>query len=180
MKRSRMPPRKAPMKRTEFKRKPGYQIPRGGKLRAKAKVSKRRRQMEADQVQFPKGVPFDEVRNYLPANPKDWPSIVRVIDKPAVRTKYLAFVREQGGVCPLCKAEPVSEVHHLVAGSRGRADERCALLGLGSRCHREIQSVVSEYRRCWLAKLEQDPEGCDWIRLVLLLGYWPAFESLDD
>ena len=83
MKRSRMPPPKAPMKRTEFKRKPGYQIPRGGKLRAKAKVSKRRRQMEADQVQFPKGVPFDEVRNYLPANVAEWPEIKRVLDKPA-------------------------------------------------------------------------------------------------
>lgn len=173
MKRSRMPPRKAPMKRTEFKRKPGYQIPRGGKLRAKAKVSKRRRQMEADQVQFPKGVPFDEVRNYLPANVAEWPEIKRVLDKPALRTKYLKFVREQGGVCPLCKVRQVEEVHHICGGySRGRADELCNVLAACGICHRQVQSVLSELPRVLRAKQEQDPDGCNWIRLTLLFGYF--------
>lgn len=155
-------------------------LARGTKpLKRKATVSKLRRLRESEHVEFPKGVPFDAVRKHLPSSNKDWPAIVRVLNKPALRTKYLAFVREQGGLCPLCRDEPVSEVHHLVGGSRGRADERCNLLGIGHRCHREIQSVVSEYRRCWRAKLEQDPDGCDFIRLVLLLGYWPDFDSLD-
>lgn len=145
-------------------------------LNRKSKPSKRRRQLENEQDVSPR-VPFEEVSQHLPSRVADWPAIVRVLNRPQVVRAYLAEMR--GTLCPLCKAEPVSEVHHLVAGSRGRADELCNLLALCGGCHRSTQSVVSEYQRCWRAKLEQDPEGCDWIRLVLLLGRWPDFESLD-
>lgn len=146
------------------------------RLNRKSKPSKRRRQLEAEQDVLPR-VPFEEVRQHLPSRVADWPAIVRVLDRPQVVRAYLAELR--GTLCPLCKERPVSEVHHLVAGSRGRADELCNLLAVDQLCHSEIQSVVSEYKRCWLAKLEQDPDGCDWIRLVLLLGRWPDFDSLD-
>ena len=145
-------------------------------LNKKSKPSKRRRQLEAEQDVLPI-VPFEAVRQHLPSRVSDWPAIVRVLNRPNVVRAYLAELR--GSLCPLCRERQVSEVHHLVAGSRGRADELCNLLAICGGCHREVQSVVSEYQRCWRAKREQDPDGCNWIRLVLLLGRWPDFENLD-
>jgi 5-methylcytosine-specific restriction endonuclease McrA len=146
------------------------------RLNRKSKPSKRRRQLEAEQDVLPR-VPFEEVRQHLPPRVADWPAIVRVLNRPNIVRAYIAELR--GRPCPLCKERPVSEVHHLCAGSRGRADERANLLGLCAACHREVQSVVAEYKRVWRAKREQDPDGCNWVRLVLLLGRWPDFENLD-
>lgn len=164
------------LKRTEFKRKP-YEWKRNGKLRAKAPVSKRRRIREAEQYQAPEGVPFDEVPNHLPNSVAAWPQCVPVLNRPKLRTEYLAELR--GTPCPLCGKEEITEVHHLNGGGKGRADERCNFLALGAKCHREIQSQPDQYQRCWRAKREQDPDGCNWVRLIQLLGRWPTFETLD-
>lgn len=154
-------------------------LARGKPLNKKAKVSKRRRQREAMQYQTPKGVAFDEVRQHLPANVSDWPEIVRVINKPQVVRDYLAEMQREHRRCPLCPPhdrKPVAEVHHLVGGSRGRADERTNLVAICGGCHRDVQSDRRQYGRVWGAKWQQDAPNVDWIRLALLLGRFPDWE----
>jgi len=151
-------------------------------LKRTRKVSKRRRMRESMQYTTPKGVAFDEVRQHLPERVGDWPEIVRVLNKPQVVRDYLAEMQREHRRCPLCPPhdrKPVTEVHHLTGGSRGRADERTNLLAVCPGCHREVQSQVKEYKRCWAAKWQQDAPNLDWVRLVLLLGRWPDFDSLD-
>lgn len=139
--------------------------------------------MEAMQHWTPKGIAFDEIREHLPANVSDWPAITRELNKPHVVRAYLEEMQREGRRCPLCdpsNRRPVTEVHHLVGGSKGRADERTNLIAVCHPCHEAVQSDRRQYRRVWLAKWVQDAPHVDWVRLVLLLGRWPDFDSLDD
>jgi hypothetical protein len=124
------------------------------------------------------GVPFGEIRLHLPDRVADWPRVVRVHD-PAIVKHY-----RQRSRCDLCRDRgtyfnPI-EAHHLTGGSRGRSDEACNLTSLCRRCHKAIQSLRGEFSRVWRAKWQHDPTGTDWVRLVLLLGRWPDFDTLGE
>lgn len=130
--------------------------------------------MAKERYQDGKGVYFDELRLHLPAKVSDWPQVRRV-ESLKVRSHY----RWLSMLCPLCKRPGQLDPHHLTGGSKGRSDEHANLIGLCRKCHDEIQSAPAEYPRVWRAKWEHDRGHTDWVRLVLLLGRFPGFDTLD-
>lgn len=130
--------------------------------------------MAKERYQDCHGLYFDQIRMALPDRVADWPHYELVEWKP-FRDLYHWFGRH----CYLCRKVRELECHHLVGGSRGRSDDPCNLIAVCRECHREVQSTPDDYPRCWLAKWKWDRDHCDWRSLVLLLGRWPAFETLD-
>lgn len=124
-----------------------------------------------------RGVDFRDVRrlHLLPERVRDWPRVSRV-QFAGLRALY-----RSPGTCTIC-TKPLSygeaECHHLTGGTKGRSDERCNLIKLCRFCHDEVQSQRAAHQRVWLAKFQAEPWDCDWVRLILLFGRWPDFDSL--
>lgn len=167
------------MKRSELKRKtPLARGTKGLKRSRLNRVSKTKRiaRMVKAKERYADchGICFDEIRMHLPDRVSAWPQYA-IVDSNSFLELYRWFCRP----CYLCRRYRQLEPHHLVGGSRGRSDDPCNLIAVCRECHNEVQSSVDDYQRCWRAKWEYDRDHCDWRSLVVLLGRWPNFDSLE-
>lgn len=69
---------------------------------------------------------------------------------------------------------PQHELHHLAAGSKGRAHERELFTLLCSRCHRNI--APGDLPKLLYAKWDRDRDNTDWEWLMLRHGRFFDFE----
>lgn len=113
------------------------------------------------------GVRFDEYRDWLPERVSDWKQIVRV-DDPVV----CARMHGSWANCWECGGfrgwEYIIEAHHIVGGTKGRADEFCNIAMLCRECHSNANTAKLPMGRILFIKWKWDRQHVDWVRLALL------------
>lgn len=113
------------------------------------------------------GLPFDEVRLWLPARVADWPTPPRVkVDRDGEMARFHAEFK--GKQCWMCD-DVGMELHHLAGGRHGRTHERFVFTWLCKTCHENRVRVV-DLGRLLHAKWLHDRDGLDWVRLAIRLG----------
>ena len=98
-----------------------------------------------------------------------------------------AFVTLHGywSGCWLCGRDDLThgaEIHHIASGGR-KSDELTNFIYAGGEldcgCHYRVQSGRGDLlRECLLAKWRHDRTTLSWVRLIILIGYVPLFDSL--
>jgi hypothetical protein len=124
------------------------------------------------------GIAFDEVRLWLPDSVKDWPKVKTVKNAKVIDVARELFLEHCFGDCWLCGAYRMLEFHHAIGGAR-RSDELTCAVMLCHDCHAEVQSQRNRLQDIFHTKWVHDREHTSWVRLILLLGRWPEFDSLD-
>lgn len=116
------------------------------------------------------GLAFADLWRSLPSRTADWPKPPRnTTDTEAMEQFHADFSRTN---CWFCGERTGTELHHLGAGSRGRAHERALFCWACSLCHREHVGE-GDLARWLLAKWKHDKQHVDWLWLTIRLGYFP-------
>lgn len=117
-----------------------------------------------------RGLAFEDARLMLPARQEFWPQLPERSNKDPGGLQSLFHMEFDRDGCWLCGTKKGKmDLHHLAAGSRGKAQEReLFVLLCAAKCHPNVNDSV--LGKLVFAKFLHDPEWLDYEWLTIRMG----------
>lgn len=110
-----------------------------------------------------KGVSFSDYRKLLPPRCSDWPFPVRLKNK-----ELLATLHHDWDHCQVCGKREKIEIHHIEAGTKGRADIACNLISLCHLCHSWVKTKNLPQGLIYWCLWRTNRQSTDWVMSAIL------------